>query len=79
MKLTPQGAIDLLNDDLLKVFRSPLGQHMTNKLQVEAVSQFVQAGLDAMLLRANVDAQVKFSVRHDLKTGTFMAFLKGTF
>lgn len=79
MKLSPQRAIDIINDDLLRVIRSPLGDLAATKLASEAAQRFVQSGLDAMLERAHLDARVQFSVTHDPKTGTFMAFLKGTF
>ena len=79
MKLTPQRALDVINEDLLRVIRSPIGVLVATTLASEAASRFVQSGLDAMLERAHIDARVQFSVTHDPKTGTFMAFLKGTF
>lgn len=79
MKLTPQQALDSINSDVAKAFRTPIGQPILAKLEEEAAHRFVQAGLDAMLERAHIDARVQFSLEHDPKTGTFMAFLSGTF
>ena len=79
MKLSPQQALDTINADLLKAFRSPIGDAVATKLASESAQRFVQEGIDAMLERAHIDARVQFSVTHDPKTGTFMAFLKGTF
>lgn len=79
MKLTPQQALDLLNGDALKAFRSPLADDLALKAVSVGVERFVQLGLDAMLERAEIDARIQFSVNIDPKTGTFMAFLKGSF
>jgi hypothetical protein len=79
MKLTPQQALDLLNGDAAKMFRSPLANDIALKAASTGVERFVQIGLDAMLERAEIDARVQFSVNIDPKTGTFMAFLKGSF
>lgn len=79
MRLTPQQALDAINADLLRAIRSPIGDTAATELASLAAQRFTQAGIDAMLERANIDARVQFSIDHDPKTGTFMAFLKGSF
>lgn len=72
MKLTPQAAIDIINNDLM---HAPLFE----KTAEQAVQRFVQLGLDALVERGQLDVKLTFSVDFDPKKGQFMAFLSGTF
>lgn len=75
MKLTPQSAIDLINADVAKAITSPVFE----KIAEQAVQRFVQASLDALVERGNLDVKLSFSVDYDPKKGSFMALLSGSF
>jgi hypothetical protein len=79
MKFTPQQALDSINAEAASIIRSPFMDASTTKIAEALVQDFVQGRLDFMLERACIDAKVQFSITHDRKTGTFMAFLKGSF
>jgi hypothetical protein len=75
MKHTPQSALSMLNNDILKVFdRAPV----VSATEL-AVAKFVQAGLDHLVERAELDVKLSFSVEFDPKEGRYMAVLKGAF
>lgn len=73
--LTPQSALDLINNDIAKAFENP---KVTDGIEL-AIEKFVQASLDGLLERNHLDVKVKFSVELDPKEGRYMAFLRGTF
>lgn len=75
MRLTPEKALDIINADVAKAFNDP---KIVDGVEL-AISQFVQASLDAFVERGNLDVQVKFSVQIDPKKGQYMAFLSGSF
>lgn len=75
MKLTPQSALDLINNDIAKAFKNP---KVTDGIEL-AIEKFVQTGLDAFIERQHLDVKVRFSVELDPKEGRYMAFLRGTF